>query len=142
MTTYLYESIQSGLFNFTIPGEERTVQLVRGSKVRVKKKLSGSYLNILRLVQTIEDVEATPAPVEEIKIETEVAKPITRMTDRIVKVEEKVEAKAEDTVTRVKEEEIIQAVDDVIKKEVLDSAQANQPVPARRSIRRNQSHNN
>lgn len=79
--TYIYESIESGVFNFTIPGEDKRVTLFRGSRVTVKQKLNGAYLKVLRLVQEIED-----APV----VVTNNLKSVnsqTKLDDKITKVE-------------------------------------------------------
>lgn len=75
---YVYESIQSGLFNFTIPGKDKTVKLFKGSKVTVDNKLSGGYLRVLRFV---EEVQETPA----------VTKPKAKVEDKITNVGESVE---------------------------------------------------
>lgn len=98
MASYIYESTVNGLFNFTVPGEDRTVQLIRGSQVSVQKQLTGNYLNVLRLVKINEDKVEAPAP-----------KPRRAKTvDKITKVEEVVEVKTEDTVTNVKEAEVVE----------------------------------
>lgn len=148
MPKYVYESTQQGLFSFTVPGEERTVQLVMGSKITLTKQLAGGYTRVLRLIKTIEDpVEPTAAPVQtqapaptaapETKI-VEAVKPIAKVVDRITKVVGKVDVKTEDTVTNIKEAEAIKAVDDVIKKEVIESSQMGKAVAAssRRTVRR------
>jgi len=79
--TYIYESVESGVFNFTIPGEDKKVTLFRGSRVTVKQKLNGAYLKVLRLVQEIED---TPI------VATNTLKSVnsqTKLDDKITKVE-------------------------------------------------------
>jgi len=104
---YIYESKVLGMFNFTVPGEDRNVQLVKGMRVTVQKQLHGNYLNALRLVEIVEEAEQNkpvkkkPAPKR--KPRTKRAK----VTDKITKVEEKVEVKTEDTVTKVKEAEVV-----------------------------------
>ena len=103
---YVYESTVTGLFNFTVPGEDRTVQLIRGSKITVKKQLTGNYLNVLRLVKIIEDKVEAPVHVERNPVPRR--KPKAKVADKITKVEENVEVKTEDTVTNVKEAEVVE----------------------------------
>jgi len=111
---YEYESITNGIFNFTIPGEGRTVQLFQGSRVIVKKKLAGTYLRLLKLVREIPDEEEisneekkTDEVTKTTKQKTKVADKITAVTE-IEEVEgktEEVEVKVEDTITEVGEAE-------------------------------------
>lgn len=106
--TYIYESIQPGVFNFTVPGEDKTVTLFKGSKVTVKQKLTGGYLRVLKLVEEVEDekVEA-PAKKTTKKATTNKAKVEDKITEIAETVEvpaEEVEVKVEDTVVEVKEE--------------------------------------
>ena len=93
---YIYESTVLGMFNFAIPGEDRTVQLVRGSQVTTKKQLSGSYLNVLRLVKIVEEKSTVKKATRKAKV-----------ADKITKVEEVVEVKTEDTVVNVEEAEVV-----------------------------------
>lgn len=111
--TYIYESIQPGVFNFTVPGEDKTVTLFKGSKVTVKQKLTGGYLRVLKLVEEVEDEK-----VEDEKVEAPAKKTTKKATTNKAKVEDKiteiaetvevpaeeVEVKVEDTVVEVKEE--------------------------------------
>lgn len=102
--TYIYESIQPGVFNFTVPGEDKTVTLFKGSKVTVKQKLTGGYLRVLKLVEEVED-EKVEAPAK--KTTTNKAKVEDKITEIAETVEvpaEEVEVKVEDTVVEVKEE--------------------------------------
>ena len=125
---YVYESIQNGVFNFTIPGEDRSVQLLKGSRVTVKKKLAGSYLRVLKFVKEVPDkkteaveiekstqqkakVEDKITKVEEVlesskdEIEVKIADEITMTADEVVEpVVENVDVKVEDAVSNVKEE--------------------------------------
>lgn len=77
---YIYESTQPGLFNFTIPGEDKTVHLFLGSKVTTTQKLTGGYLRVLKLVEEIDD-EIVVDPIQ----------PKAKIEDKIVKVEEIIE---------------------------------------------------
>ncbi len=77
---YIYESIQPGLFNFTIPGEDKTVHLFLGSKVTVSQKLTGGYLRVLKLISEIDD-----------EVITDPIQPKAKIEDKITKVEEIVE---------------------------------------------------
>jgi len=95
---YIYESTQPGLFNFTIPGEDKTVSLLLGSKVSVKNKLSGGYLNVLRFIQEVPDAEET---------------------NEVQKNESKQQAKIEDKITKV--EEVVDTHNDSVSVEVEDS---------------------
>jgi hypothetical protein len=52
---YIYESIQPGLFNFSIPGQNKTVSLFTGSRVVVENKLTGGLLRVLRFVGETEN---------------------------------------------------------------------------------------
>lgn len=109
MAKYVYESIQGGLFNFTIPGENKSVQLFKGSKVTLDQQLSGGYLRVLKLVKIIPDEpskEETPKKVT--------TKPKAKVADKIIKVEEVVESvkeevvvESKDEVVAVKEEEVV-----------------------------------
>jgi hypothetical protein len=94
---YIYESTQDGVVNFTIPGEGKTVQLFKGSRVKVKNPLIGGYLRIMRFVKEVPD----EPQVEEVK--TEPTKQQAKVADKITKVE----VKTDDVVTSVKEEEVI-----------------------------------
>ena len=76
---YIYESITGGVFNFTIPGTDKTVQLFRGSKVTVDVKLPMAYQRVLKLVGETE--------VKEIKVDTEV-KPLATVNDNLILVTE------------------------------------------------------
>jgi len=114
---YEYESITNGIFRFTIPGEHRTVELFRGSKVIVPQKLAGSYLKLLTLVREIEEevevVEApkTPAkkapakkaPTKTTAQKAKVADKITAVTETAEVPKEEVEVETKDTVVEVKE---------------------------------------
>ena len=79
---YIYESIQPGLFNFSIPGQNKTVSLFTGSRVVVENKLTGGLLRVLRFVGETEN-------------ETTVDNTISEAT--------KQKAKVEDKITNVKE---------------------------------------
>lgn len=110
---YEYESITNGVFRFTIPGEHRTVELFRGSKVIVPQLLTGSYLKLLTLVRTIEDEVVTPpvkkAPVKKAPVKktttqkAKVADKITAVTETVEVPKEEGEVKTKDTVVEVKE---------------------------------------
>lgn len=135
--TYVYESIQPGLFNFTIPGEDKTVQLFKGSKVTVKQKLAGGYLRVLKLVEEVADetTEAKPAP------KKATTKPKAKVEDKITKVEEKVEAptetvevKAEDTIAEVKEEKPAEETPKA--EETTEAPVEEKPAPKRRGRRK------
>lgn len=95
---YIYESIQPGLFNFTIPGEDKTVHLFLGSKVTISQKLTGGYLRVLKLIEEIDD-EIIIDPIQ----------PKAKIEDKIVKVEEIIErldtikVTSSDTVVEVKD---------------------------------------
>jgi hypothetical protein len=80
---YVYESTQTGLFNFTIPGKSKTVTLFKGSKVTVDQKLTGGYLRVLRLVGEVPDV--IEPVIDEVK---STAKQQAKVEDKITKVEE------------------------------------------------------
>jgi hypothetical protein len=120
---YIYESIQSGIFNFTIPGKDKNIQLFRGDKVTVDQKLTGGYLRVLKLVGETED---TP---NEIK-KTVTTKPKAKVEDKITEVKEvietpteEVEIKAEDTIS-----EVTETIEAVVKEET--------PAPKRRGKRK------
>ena len=114
---YEYQSITNGIFRFTIPGEHRTVELFKGSKVIVPQLLSGSYLKLLTLVREIEEevevvVEKTPAkktpakkaPVKKTTTQkAKVADKITAVTEAVEVPKEEVEVETKDTVVEVKE---------------------------------------
>lgn len=95
---YEYESITNGMFNFSIPGENRTVKLFRGSRVIVENQLSGSYLRVLQFIGEVKNTEST--------------KPKAKIEDKITAVAETVEVPtveevtitAEDVISEVKEE--------------------------------------
>lgn len=104
---YVYESIQTGLFSFTIPGEDKTVRLLKGSKVTVNQKLSGSYLRVLRLVEEIPDV-VVPGNKQQAKVEDKITKVeevvetptesvTVEVTDAVTKIEEPIEESVEQT---------------------------------------------
>lgn len=83
---YVYESIQSGIFNFTPPGTDKTVKLLAGSQVVVNQLLTGSYLRVLKFVKEIPDT------VEETKVEN---KQQAKVADKITKVEETTDVKTD-----------------------------------------------
>lgn len=89
---YIYESIQPGIFSFTIPGVNKTVKLYHGAQVTVEQQLTGSYLRVLKLVKEVQTVEETP--VVENKQQAKVA-------DKITKVEEVAEVKTEELAVEV-----------------------------------------
>jgi len=107
---YVYESIQPGVFNFTIPGKDQTVTLFKGSKVTLEQKLTGGYLRVLKLVEEINgEVKETPKKTQSTKVTTN--KPKAKVADKITKVEEvvetpieQVEVKIEDTIVEKSEE--------------------------------------
>lgn len=102
---YIYESIQPGLFNFSIPGQDKTVQLFKGSRVTVENKLAGGLLRVLKLVGETETVvEETPVK-ETTKQKAKVADKITKVEEVVETPVETAEVKTEDAVTAVKEEE-------------------------------------
>ena len=110
---YEYESITNGIFRFTIPGEHRTVELFRGSKVIVPQKLAGSYLKLLTLVREIEEevevveapkkAPAKKAPTKTTAQKAKVADKITAVTETAEVPKEEVAVEAKDTVVEVKE---------------------------------------
>jgi hypothetical protein len=131
---YVYESTQNGLLRFTIPGEEKTVSLFKGSKVTVKQKLAGGHLRVLKLVEEIAE-EETPkkAPAKTTKKAT--TKPKAKVEDKITKVEEvvetpteEVEVKAGDTIAEVKEEKPAE--------ETTEASAEEKPAPKRRGRRK------
>ena len=104
---YVYESIQPGVFNFSIPEQDKKVQLFLGQTVVVKNKLSGGLLRVLRLVKEIPD-----EPQEEIK--KVATKQDAKVVDKITKVVEVVETPQEnlvvstdDSIVAVKEEDSV-----------------------------------
>lgn len=92
---YIYESTQPGVFNFTIPGEDKTVTLFKGSKVTVGQKLAGGYLRVLRFIKEVPEEETTKKA------------PAKKTTPN--------KAKVEDKITRVEEvEEVVETANDVV----------------------------
>lgn len=99
---YEYESITNGMFSFTIPGENKTVKLFRGSRVVVQTQLTGSYLRVLQYIGEVKDTE----------ISKETTKPKAKIEDKITAVAETVEVPVveevtvttEDVISEVKEE--------------------------------------
>ena len=98
---YIYESTQSGIVNFTMPGTGKSVTLFKGSRVTVDQQLAGGYLRVLRLVGETKDAEAST------KQKTKVADKIAKVEEVVTPVAEVVEAKVEDAVSAVKEEEVV-----------------------------------
>lgn len=101
---YLYESIQNGIFRFTLPGEDKTVTLFKGSTVTVDQKLSGGYLRVLKLVKEIEpeptvEVETKKATVQA----TKVADKITKV-EEVIDVQDEVKIETNDTIVEITEE--------------------------------------
>lgn len=106
--TYEYECTTGGVFRFTVPGENRTVELFRGSKIIVAEKLTGSYLKLLRLVREIPAPEAEkPAPK---KPAPKKATPKAKVADKITAVTETPEAKT-DTVEVETKDEVVEVVE-------------------------------
>ena len=113
---YIYESIQNGIFRFTIPGENKTVTLFKGSKVLVQQKLSGSYLRVLKLVEEVNNETVNKS-----------TKPKAKVEDKITKVEEVVEVPAEEIEVKVE--------DKIIEKEE-ETSNDEQTTPKRRGRRK------
>jgi len=115
---YEYVSITSGIFKFTIPGEHRTVELFKGSKVIVPQLLTGSYLRLLSLVREIQD-EPALSPVETVTPKAAPKKtapkkaPVKKTTTQKAKVADKITAVTE-TVEVPKEEVAVEATDTVV----------------------------
>jgi len=93
---YEYESIISGVFNFTIPGEEKTVKLFIGDKVIVQKQLAGNYLKMLKLIGEIKETDKVVEKKEPVKKTT---KQKAKVADKITKVTEIETKDIEETVT-------------------------------------------
>jgi hypothetical protein len=137
---YVYESIQNGLFRFTIPGEDKTVTLFKGSKVTVKQKLTGGYLRVLKLVEEVAEEapakkETKKTPAKKTTTKKATTKPKAKVEDKITKVEEvvetpteEVEVKAEDTIAEVKEEKPAE--------ETTEAPAEEKPAPKRRGRRK------
>lgn len=90
---YIYESIQTGIFNFTIPGKNKTIQLFLGNRIEVDQLLTGGYLRVLKLVgETVEEVETK----EEVETPKKViTKPTAKVEDKITEVKEVIETPKE-----------------------------------------------
>lgn len=101
---YIYESIQNGVFNFTIPGKDKSVKLLKGSRVKVDKKLSGGYLRVLKFIKEVPDKE--PEKVTEV-VEKDI-KPQAKVEDKIIKVEEKVESSKEEAKIEVGDDMLLE----------------------------------
>lgn len=96
---YIYESIQNGIVNLTIPGKNKTVTLFKGTKVTIDQKLTGGYLRVLRLVGE------TPDEKKDVEQETHgVVNSTAKVEDKITKVEEVVESVNEEIVVEVTDE--------------------------------------
>ena len=101
---YIYESIQNGVVNFTIPGTGKTVKLFRGAKVTVDQKLAGGYLRVLKFVgETVDEVVAEVATKQTAKV----ADKITKVEEVVAPVVDVAAVVVEDAVTAVKEEEVV-----------------------------------
>lgn len=114
---YVYESTQPGLFNFTIPGENKTIHLFLGSKVTVNQKLSGGYLRVLKLVEEIE---------EDIIVEDENNQPSAKIEDKITQVIE---------MDDIKKDNIVVASSDTIINITEDSVTSNEK-PSTKKIKK------
>ena len=128
--TYEYECITGGVFRFTVPGEGRTVELFRGSKIIVAAPLTGSYLKLLRLVREI------PAPVVETPIakvvETPIAKVVAKKATPKAKVADKITAVTE--IPEVETDEVEVEVNDAV---VKVAEKATKPAPKRTAKKKN-----
>ena len=98
---YIYESIQNGIINFTIPETGKTVKLFRGSTVTVEQKLAGGYLRVLKFIGETKDAEVAT------KQKAKVADKITKVEEVVTPVVEVAEVVVEDAVTAVKEDEVV-----------------------------------
>jgi hypothetical protein len=103
---YLYESIQPGLFNFTVPGKDRTVKLFLGSRILLDQKLSGGYLRVLKFIKEVPD-----KPVEEVVVPKEINSQ-AKVADKITKVEEVLDNAKEDVAVAV--DDTIKAADEIV----------------------------
>jgi hypothetical protein len=124
---YEYESITNGIFRFTVPGEHRTVELFKGSKVIVPQLLTGNYLRLLKLVREIPDESAIK---QEVKV-SEVKKTQTKTTTQKAKVADKITAVTE-TVEVPKEEVEVEAKDSVVEVKETKVKPTAKPTPKRR----------
>jgi hypothetical protein len=52
---YVYRSLVKGIFNFTIPGENKTVTLFKNDEITLKNPLNGTYLRVFEFVKEIKD---------------------------------------------------------------------------------------
>ena len=102
---YIYESIQPGLFNFSIPGQNKTVSLFTGSKVVVENKLTGGLLRVLRFVgETENETTVDNTITEPTKQKAKVEDKITNVKEIVEIPKENIEIKTDDVLTSVTEE--------------------------------------
>ena len=102
---YIYESIQPGLFNFSIPGQNKTVSLFTGSRVVVENKLTGGLLRVLRFVgETENETTVDNTITEPTKQKAKVGDKITNVKEIVEIPKENIEIKTDDVLTSVTEE--------------------------------------
>lgn len=102
---YIYESIQPGLFNFSIPGQNKTVSLFTGSRVVVENKLTGGILRVLRFVGETENETTVDNTISEAsKQKAKVEDKITNVKEIVEIPKENIKIKTDDVLTSVTEE--------------------------------------
>ena len=102
---YIYESIQPGLFNFSIPGQNKTVSLFTASRVVVENKLTGGLLRVLRFVGETENETTVDNTISEAtKQKAKVEDKITNVKEIVEIPKENIEIKTDDVLTSVTEE--------------------------------------
>ena len=91
---YEYISEVNGVFNFSIPGENKTIKLFRGDSVIVKQPLDGNYLRLFKFIKEVEDVKVEDVKVEDVKVDKK-SKQETKISDKITNVVELSNEKSE-----------------------------------------------
>lgn len=111
---YIYESIQPGLFNFSIPGQNKTVSLFTGSRVVVENKLTGGLLRVLRFVGETENETPVDNTISEAtKQKAKVEDKITNVKEIVEIPKENIEIKTDDVLTSVTEENTVGSIESI-----------------------------
>jgi len=104
---YEYISEVNGVFNFSIPGENKTIKLFRGDSVIVKQPLDGNYLRLFKFIKEVEDVKVEDVKVEDVKVEDVKVEDVkvedVKVEDVKVDKKSKQETKISDKITNVVE---------------------------------------
>lgn len=78
---YIYESIQNGVVNLTIPNTGKSVKLLRGGQVKLDQPLTGGYLRVLKLVSVKEDTAPAVSEIPPVKAVAKVEDKITQVLE-------------------------------------------------------------